>query len=124
MMFRIRPLTIYTAMAMMLCLSVFGPRPAHAALNITLLWSDATGETNYRIEKQVDGGAFGTVTTVAADLTSYNDTDLPQGMGHTYCYKVVPFNNFGDQISPAPNTLCTTPNVPTGSVLISVIAAP
>lgn len=124
MIFCTRPWILYTAMMLMVSLTFFSARPAHATLNATLTWSDATGETNYRIEKQVDGGAFTTLTTVAADVTSYNDTPLSQGMGHVYCYRVVAFNAFGDQTSPAPNTLCVTPNVPTGSLLISVIAAP
>lgn len=98
------------------------PIYAWAAPNATLLWQDnSNNETGFRIEKQVDGGAFTVLTTTAANVTSFNDTALTAG--HNYCYRVIAFNGFGDATTPAPNVMCADTNVPAGAVLISVLSA-
>lgn len=46
---------------------------------ITLNWNDnSIGETGYKIDRQVDGGAWATVIgTAAADTTTWSDTNAP-----------------------------------------------
>ena len=113
---------LLAALALGLLLGI--PFYAWAALNVTLSWTDqSNNETGFRIERNVNGGAYTVLTTTAANITSYNDTNT-LSLGNTYCYKVIAFNAFGDATSPAPNVICTTPNIPVGAILISVIAQP
>lgn len=71
---------------------------------LTIKWQDKTTlETGYRIEKSVDGGAFGYLTDKAADSTSHLDTDT--SADHTYQYRIRAESNNGN------STWCTTATV-------------
>lgn len=48
---------------------------AGANTSIVLSWTDAQGETGYLIERSADGVNFTTLATIAANLTSYTDTN-------------------------------------------------
>jgi endonuclease I/fibronectin type 3 domain-containing protein len=68
---------------------------------ITLNWTDnATTETSFRVERSLNGTSFTTVTTVAANLTSYTQNGLTSGT--RYYYRVFAVNANGD--STASNT--------------------
>src|SRR5205823_6267993 len=49
---------------------------ATAPGSISLAWTDINGEADYRIERSTDGTNFSTLTTVGANVTSYNDTSV------------------------------------------------
>lgn len=55
---------------------------------ITVSWSDIAGETGYKVERSTDGVTWSTVTTTAADATSYADSGLTACT--TYYYRVQP----------------------------------
>jgi hypothetical protein len=96
---------------------------ANSATEIDLTWTDnATNETEYRIYRSTDGGAYGLIDTIAANSTSYNDTTVTAS--HVYTYKVAPANSGGETLSgPVTPTvasfLCTT----TGAGQVLTIAA-
>ncbi len=82
---------------------------------INLIWSDVTGETGYRIERSVDGHFdWSAIGSVAADVTSFQDTGL--AMGGTYYYRVFAMGMADD--SQASNAASATTQV------LSVPAAP
>jgi hypothetical protein len=55
--------------------------------SLTLNWVDNTDyETQFRIERNVDGAGFALLTNAAADATSNEDTDITPGS--TYQYRV------------------------------------
>jgi hypothetical protein len=63
---------------------------------ILLAWSDnSSDETGFRIERRLFSAAYATVTTVAAGVTSYNDSPGPG----TWTYRVFAFNASGDSAS-------------------------
>jgi hypothetical protein len=78
-----------------------------SSTRIALAWSDATNETGYRIERAVTGGAFATVTSVAANQTTFTDTGLTPNTSYTY--RVVAFNAAG---SGAPSSTATARTLP------------
>jgi fibronectin type 3 domain-containing protein len=95
---------------------------AFSSTQIDVAWSDVAGETSYRVERSVPGGTWSTVTSVAANATSYADTGL--GPATTYSYRVVALNAAGG--SPAsPSGTATTlgdsipPTAPTGLKAVS-----
>jgi hypothetical protein len=58
-----------------------------AGPQIRLAWTDNTSnETGYVVERSVNGGAFATLTTLAANATSYVNTGSQAGA--TYAYRV------------------------------------
>lgn len=65
--------------------------------DVSLTWSASTvaGSTiaNYAITRNVDGGAFSPLTTVAGNVLAY--TDPAPTAGHTYGYKVQALATFG-----------------------------
>jgi regulation of enolase protein 1 (concanavalin A-like superfamily) len=65
--------------------------------NLNLSWTDIVGETGYRIERSTDGMFFTTVTTTAANITTYTDTGISGS--NRYYYRIVAMNS-------------TTPSVP------------
>jgi hypothetical protein len=64
--------------------------------NSTLIanWSDAGGETGYRLERSTDGSTWTTVTTLTANIPSYTDTGLTSST--QYYYRVVSLDAGGD----------------------------
>ncbi|WP_422360103.1 fibronectin type III domain-containing protein [Reichenbachiella sp.] len=51
-------------------------------------WSDnSSGETGFLVERSVDGGAYATLTTAAADATSYTDNG-PFESNSVYIYRI------------------------------------
>jgi len=52
---------------------------------VKLTWEDyAETEQNYVIERVASGGPFQTLATLAANSTSYDDSDVTAGLGYTY----------------------------------------
>jgi fibronectin type 3 domain-containing protein len=61
---------------------------------VVLSWTDnATNELAFRIERSTAGGAFTTIATVGADVTSYVDSGLASSTSYTY--RVVAYNSVG-----------------------------
>jgi len=55
--------------------------------SLTLLWTDlSSSESQYRIERNVNGGGFSYLTDASADDESYQDSDISSG--NTYQYRV------------------------------------
>lgn len=68
---------------------------ATTTLGATLVWTDnSSDESGFRIERQIGSGAFATLTTVGANVTSYNDSGLT--LGTMYTYRIVAYNAAGD----------------------------
>ncbi len=70
---------------------------------LTLSWTDnSTIEDGYEIQRSVNGVAYSTLSTEAANTTSYEDTDVSQG--NTYQYKIAAY-----QTGPTYSQWCETP---------------
>lgn len=81
---------------------------------INLAWTDnSSTETGFRIERRLSGGAWGAVTTVAADVAAYNDTGLTAATA--YDYRVYAVNVAGD--STVSNTASATTNANEGGTV-------
>ena len=67
---------------------------------INLAWTDnATNETEYRIYRSDNGGAYALYDTIAAGSVAYND--VAATASHIYAYKVAPANAGGETLSGA-----------------------
>lgn len=78
---------------------------AQAGLQISVSWTDASNnEDGFRLERSVSGGAYASLTTLAAGATSYVDTGLIDGT--QYSYRVVAYNTVGDS-APSNNASAT-----------------
>lgn len=77
---------------------------AASSTEIALSWSDVTGETGYRVERQLPGGSWETIATTGADITAYTDGGLTPET--TYSYRVFAVNEGGD--SPASEAVDAT----------------
>ena len=64
---------------------------------LSFTWTDLASETGYRIERSTDGKTFSTVANLAANITSYTDTNVSE-MGEYY-YRVVGQKNLGSATS-------------------------
>ena len=87
---------------------------ASYAVQATLAWTDgATGEDGYRVERRdgPDTAPWVSQGTVAADMTTFNQSGL--ALGIRYCYRSIAFNGFGDTTA-APPEGCGTPDLPQG----------
>ncbi len=80
-----------------------------------LNWVDNSGknsavndlEDGFRIVRQLNGGPFSTVMTVNANITTWTDNSLAQGIiDNVYCYEIIAFNKIGDA-APS-NKVCKT----------------
>jgi len=56
---------------------------AQATSQISLTWNDSTGETGYRVER-LSGATWVTLTTTAADTTTYLATGLSAGTSYSF----------------------------------------
>jgi len=78
------------------------PTPATAQIidvdNVRVNWTDNSSgesqETEFRIERSVDGGAYALLTTKSPDVTEHIDDTV--SAGHTYKYRVRAGNQAGD----------------------------
>jgi len=95
---------------------------------VTIDWTDASStESNFEVQRNVDGGAFSAIGTVSAGVTTYNDASAPGG---TLTYKVRAYRGSLSALSAASNSVTTTqppaaptitsawgPHKPTGTTL-------
>ena len=72
---------------------------------ITLAWSNVAGETGYRVERSVGGGAFAQVGTTGANVVTFTNTSLTAGTAYTY--RVRSYNAAGDS-APSGTAQATT----------------
>ncbi|MGC8745434.1 MAG: SBBP repeat-containing protein [Candidatus Saccharicenans sp.] len=73
---------------------------------IDLTWNDnSSGETGFRIERKIGSGNWTTLTTLAANVTSYSDTSVIETT--TYSYRVFAFSGSGDSASSNEVTVTT-----------------
>jgi titin len=86
---------------------------------INLAWLDnASNESNYRVERSVNGGVWSEIATLSANTVGFNNTGLSAST--TYSYRVRASNSAGySSYSPVAST--TTPSAP---VLPSPPSAP
>src|SRR5512139_4336360 len=80
--------------------------PAQAA-QLTLTWTDSSSnEDGFKVERKTGTtGAYGQLTSLAAETTGYVDNGVTAGT--TYCYRVRAYNTAGD--SAYSNAACATP---------------
>jgi len=65
---------------------------------VNLAWQDrSSGEDGFRVERKTGSGSWGTVATLAANVTRYSDTTVVETT--TYTYRVFAFNSSGDSSS-------------------------
>jgi hypothetical protein len=83
-----------------------GWQAAATPSSLTLNWQDmSTDETGFAVERKLgSAGTYSQVTSVGANITSYNDTSLVKGS--MYCYRVKAFNSV--QSSSYSNEACAT----------------
>jgi glucose/arabinose dehydrogenase len=79
------------------------------ANRVTLAWSNVAGETGYRVERSVGGGAFTQVGTTATNVVTFTNTGLTAGT--TYTYRVKAYNAAGDSTPSATAQATTLPAV-------------
>jgi lysophospholipase L1-like esterase len=79
---------------------------------VDLAWTDgSTNESGFRIQRKLGtNGAWGDVTTVGANITTYSDTSV-LAANSTYYYQVIAFNS-GGSASPSNSASITTPAAP------------
>ncbi|UFH32915.1 T9SS type A sorting domain-containing protein [Chryseobacterium sp. C-71] len=81
-----------------------------ATSSLTVNWSDnATNETNYVLERSLNGTAFTVIATLPANTTSYNEISLTPNT--QYYYRVKATNATDSSVYTA-NASITTPPVP------------
>jgi titin len=81
---------------------------ATSSSQIHLTWDDSTGETGYFIERSLNNGVtWSTLTTVAADVTSYNSGALTAGT--LYAYRIRAINAGGNSEASAKASATTIP---------------
>ena len=71
---------------------------AHAADATVTFTDNAANESGFRVERNLNGGAFATLATLGVNITQMVDTTLVQSatQSNKYCYRVVAFNTAGD----------------------------
>ncbi len=84
---------------------------------VSLSWQDRSGgEEGFRLERKTGSGSWGTLTTLAANVTSYSDTTVVETTSYTY--RVYAFNASGDSASSNEASVTTpaltAPAAPTG----------
>jgi len=90
---------------------------AAAHNQVSLSWLDnATDETGYEVQRQVSGGSFSTVATLAAGSNSYTDNSVSKLT--TYDYRVRALKG-GVQSGFSNTASVTTPDQPVGAISLS-----
>jgi len=94
------------------------PAPAFA-VDAILSWTDnSSNEQGFKIERNLNGGAFTSLSTVNSNVVTVTDTTPVQStVDNVYCYRLFAYNTAGN--SAFSNTACKT--IP---ALVTVPAAP
>jgi regulation of enolase protein 1 (concanavalin A-like superfamily) len=66
--------------------------------SLTFSWNDLTNETSYRIQRSTDGTTYSTLTTLAANITSYTDATVTAA--NEYYYRVIGVNAITESVLP------------------------
>ncbi len=86
-----------------------------AGPQVSLAWTDnASNETNYVVERSVDGFATVQSVTLGPNSTTYGDTSV--GLDTAYAYRVCAFNGTGNSPTSNVATVTTPPLAPSGVV--------
>jgi hypothetical protein len=95
---------------------------AVSASQINLGWTDnSNNETGFKIERKTgSGGAYSEITTVGAEVTTYNDTGLNESTA--YFYRVRAFNVDGNSTYSNEASALTFPNAP-GNLSAAAVSA-
>jgi FtsP/CotA-like multicopper oxidase with cupredoxin domain len=93
-----------------------------SATSLRLNWTDnANNETDFRIERSVNGGAFALLTTVGANIVTYTDGSVTAG--NTYAYRVQAENAIGPSAFAGPVTvIIAAPAAPSGLTAVAARA--
>jgi fibronectin type 3 domain-containing protein len=89
---------------------------ADSASQITLSWSNVTGESGYRLER-LSGTTWTLVATLAADTTTRTVTGLSAGT--SYQFRLMATSAVGNGVA-ASRTIATRPAAPTGLSLTAI----
>jgi hypothetical protein len=84
---------------------------AASANQVNLTWEDkSNNETEFKIERSTDDVTFTQITTVAANITSYQDKEVSEST--TYYYRVRASNSAGDSAYSNTTSVTTPATVP------------
>lgn len=76
---------------------------ANSPTQVTLTWADRSNdETHFKVDRSTNGGSYGTIAWVAANLTAF--VDKGRNSGVTYSYRVSSYNANGTS---APSNIAT-----------------
>ena len=62
--------------------------------SIGLSWTNVTNENGYKLYKSTNGSSYSLLSTLSADVTSYDDSSVSEDI--TYYYYIVAYNDYGD----------------------------
>ncbi len=93
------------------------PMPAYG-VDAILSWTDNSGnETGFKIERNLNGGAFTALATVNSNVVTVTDTTPVQSqtVDNVYCYRLYAYNTAGNSAftAPACKTILKPPPVVT-----------
>ena len=80
--------------------------------SVTLSWTNAPGESGFRVERSLNNGTWVTAGTVASGVTTFTDTGLQESSSYTY--RVVATSALGDSAPSPTMSIATQPASPTG----------
>jgi hypothetical protein len=90
-----------------------------SSTTVNLSWTDAANnETGYKVERSANGGSWSTLTTLAANSTSYSATGLTATVSYSFRVTAI---NVSDTYSSAFSNLASVPAMPSSPT--SVVAA-
>ena len=78
----------------------WGIAQAFTTLTVTATWTNPVADASHgaptgaRLERRSDAGSWVTAVTVGSGIATATDTAQP--IGHTYDYRVISTNSFGD----------------------------
>jgi hypothetical protein len=87
------------------------PLSVDSASQITLSWSQVSGNSGYRIERRIGTGAWGELVVKGADATSHSDSGLAPGT--VYTYRVSTVSPAGWSLPSSEQSAPTRPVAPT-----------